>query len=55
MADIGILHDFLIDSESWKIVMTEINQTKAGRLLLSTELARNIDVSSRKIRVASPW
>jgi uncharacterized protein YrrD len=54
-ADIGNVHDFLIDAESWTILYTEVNQAKPGRLLLSTSLVQNIDVSTRKIQVASPW
>ncbi len=54
-ADIGTIDDFLIDSESWNIVFVEINRTKTGRFLLSSGLIQNIDVSTRQIRIASPW
>ena len=54
-ADFGNVHDFVVDSESWSIAFIEVNQSKPGRLLLSTDLVRNIDVSTRKIQVASPW
>jgi hypothetical protein len=53
--DFGVIHDFLIDCASWKIEFAEVNHSKAGRMLLNTEIVRNIDVTIRKIVVASPW
>jgi hypothetical protein len=54
-ADIGAIDDFLINSESWNIPFVEVNRAKTGRMLLSAELIQNIDVTTRKIRIASPW
>ena len=53
--DFGTIADFLIDSESWQIMFAEVNQAKTGRFLLGPGLIRNIDVSSRKLGIASPW
>ena len=53
--DFGIVSDFLIDPDSWVIKYVEVGRSKTGRFLLNPERIRNIEVTTREMRVASPW
>jgi hypothetical protein len=53
-ADFGIVNDFLIDPDSWSIKYVEVGRSKTARFLLNPERIRNIEVTTREMRVASP-
>lgn len=53
--EVGRIEDFLIDPGQWQIVFLEINQCKTGHVIINPGLVRSIDVSTRQLRIASPW